>query len=344
MACLDWIDELITSSQTAKETVCPFQVDLAIAVGQPASTEKKTNMGGIIQNDDDDDDDDDDDEDDQKGGGGGGKKYKGYVDVVGDLEKKLKANNLKYVTSEHESKTGAPKTRFYAQMIKDLKGKLDKTTYPSIGDKTLQYPHRSRFVTMIDRRKKGKKDNVFMYTAPADCRDIPKDFVPEWFVSASKSTIVPDLEYGDGQNALKSPEWFVSASKSTIVPDLEYGDGQNALKDANSDKAKTDETKEKLEKANIGSGFHAKGGLLTISFIVEEADRIKAYLYYNGQMHYLKPEDIKSVFVKLYNMDSGMYGPKNKEFIAKRADAAVLQMNKRLKDKYLKYFQEQYTV
>ena len=97
-----------------------------------------------------------------------------------------------------------------------------------------------------------------------DCRDIPKDYVPEWFFSASKSSLLPDLEYDDGKDVL-----------FRIKEAMEYG--------------KKDITKEKLQKANVSSDFHCKGGLMTMSFIVEKKERIKAYLYYNGQMHYFQP-------------------------------------------------------
>mmetsp|Transcript_10409 Transcript_10409/g.9419 ORF Transcript_10409/g.9419 Transcript_10409/m.9419 type:complete len:201 (+) Transcript_10409:3-605(+) len=169
-------------------------------------------------------------------------------------------------------------------MIEKLRSQLkDKKTYPLKGQGSSQYPHRSRFITMIDRRKKEGKDDTYMYCAPGDCRDIPSNYVPEW---------------------------FVSASKSTLLPDLEYGDGQNALKDANSDKAKTDETKEKLEKANIGSGFHAKGGLLTFSFQCKAADQIKCFLFYNGQVIRLFPDEIEDVFPQIFNMEH----PRNKGY------------------------------
>ena len=257
ISTLEWITEMIKDNP---DLICPFQYDLCIGVGKPSQTENKQKFS-TANDDEDDDDDDDDNGDDEKTAKN--KNELPYVDVVGDIETKLQKNNLKYVKDKFQSGPGnKPQTRLYDDMMKKLRQQLDKQTFPHKGN--AQYPHRSRFIGYIDRRSKGKKekDDIYLFTAPVNCRNIPNDYVPEWFVSASKTSLIPDEKYGDGSAAIQQA----------------------------ANKQKGNETKDKLLKSNISSTSHVKGALLTISFIVEESDRIKAYIYYNGQIHYFRPE------------------------------------------------------
>eukprot|EP00483_Globobulimina_turgida_P007897 UN07913 len=114
-----------------------------------------------------------------------------------------------------------------------------------------------------------------MYEPPTNCRNIPRDVVPEWYINASRTCILPNMDYGDGRDAEATEK----------------------------NNQETRQTKEKIQKANIGSSSHCKGSLLTLSFICKEQDAIKAYLYWNGQITRFTPEDIRDVFPRLFNME-----------------------------------------
>jgi len=312
-AAIDWIGELIAG----KQLVCPFQMDLCLGFGAPFTTEVAVGIGGNDQKeeeeDDDDDDDDDDDveqkEDDEKGGA--------FFDCIGDIKGKLEKNKLKYEKGEHVADFGPPPTRMFDKIFKKFVNKLD-------GDKNKDYPHNKRFISFIDRRD-GKKDadDVYIYEPPKNCRNIPKNHVPEWFIGASRTSLLPNMEYGDGKEA-----------------------------EAKQEKGQGQETKEKLINANIGSSAHCKGALLVLSLIAKEAGSIKGYLYWNGQITRFMPEDIKILFPKLFNMKwnngqkvgKGQLS-KNEEFMANKEgelDELIGKMKKQLTCKYYKGFVQSY--
>eukprot|EP01083_Nonionella_stella_P282707 962001_1 len=118
--------------------VCPFQIDMCIAVGAPAIAEN--NVIGDSDDDDDDDDDDFDDEDDD------GDTTSDFVDCIGKIEDKLKKNNLKYKFSEKDL---GKEARMFDDLYKDfvgehkLEGKDDKT----------DYLHQKRLIAFVDRRE-----------------------------------------------------------------------------------------------------------------------------------------------------------------------------------------------
>ena len=262
VTCLEWITELI---KTNKE-ICPFQVDLCIGVGKPSQTETKTGFRSSSISSASSDDDDDDKE---------SKKNDAYFDCIGDIQAKLDKNELPNTKTTYKvtpNQPMKPNTRLYGNMLNEMREKLNKKAFPQKN----KYPQFSRFVILIDRRRDDNKgqhnkqfgsdeedDTVYMYTPPSNCRTIPRDYVPEWFISASRTCLLPNLNY--------KPE-EAEASDS----------GSNKKKDkaGNSDNAK----KEKIIKANIGSSSHVKGGLLTCSFIAKSSDCVKAYIYWNGQI------------------------------------------------------------
>ena len=84
------------------------------------------------------------------------------------------------------------------------------------------------------------------------------------------------------------PEWYIASSMTTMLPDMSYGDG-----------APGHESKDQ----NIGAAFDCGGSLLTLSIHAKQQDLIKAYLYWNGKMMRFMPEDIKTVFPLIFNMD-----------------------------------------
>lgn len=62
-------------------------------------------------------------------------------------------------------------------------------------------------------------------------------------------------------------------------------------------------SEDKAKRQNIGSSFDCGGGLLTLSIHAVEADKVKAYLYWNGKVMRFMPQDIKDVFPVIFNME-----------------------------------------
>ena len=153
-----------------------------------------------------------------------------------------------------------------------------------------------------------------MYEPPANCRDIPSDAVPEWSLNASRTCLLPDTDYGNGSAA-----------------DMKKGQPTNA---------------------NIHSCFHCKGSLLTLSFMVQEADAIKCYLYWNGQMTRFIPEGAKTVLSAIFNTKrtkTSEIGDLNQRFLKgeqrdseKTLDEMINFMKKKIKDSQFKSFCEFY--
>eukprot|EP01083_Nonionella_stella_P255231 876294_1 len=56
---------------------------------------------------------------------------------------------------------------------------------------------------------------------------------------------------------------------------------------------------------NINSMSHCNGALLTLSFHAKESDRMKCYLYLNGQMCRFFAEDIFYVLPTFFDMECG---------------------------------------
>ena len=103
----------------------------------------------------------------------------------------------------------------------------------------------------------------------SNCRSIPKDYLPEWFISASKTCLLPNLYY-NGDKAERT-----HSNIHALDP--------NAWTKRNNVKFEEQERQE-LITGNIKSSSYVKGGLLTFSFIAKSQDCIKVYIYWNGQM------------------------------------------------------------
>eukprot|EP01084_Bolivina_argentea_P061568 112525_1 len=81
--------QFIVKKTATHKLICPFQIDMCIAVGAPAIIKNNVTAGG--------DSDSDDDDDDDIGGDGVDDGLSGdFVDCIGAIEDKLKNNNLKY--------------------------------------------------------------------------------------------------------------------------------------------------------------------------------------------------------------------------------------------------------
>eukprot|EP01084_Bolivina_argentea_P107932 192919_1 len=150
-----------------------------------------------------------------------------------------------------------------------------------------------------------KKDTIYVYTPPTNCVNIPRDVCGLWFISASRTSLLPDMKYGNGEQALK-------------------------------DVINLNATREELLKSNIDSGSHCKAGLLTISFHVKSKDEVKMYLYFNGQMIRFMPKDIKIILPLLFNMEYG----DNNGFIknTEEVNPIIKNISKVIKDEYFNAF------
>merc|ERR1719229_459916 len=115
-----------------------------------------------------------------------------------------------------------------------------------------------RLISMVDRRSDDDKDKVFMYEPPENCRNIPRNSLPEWYIGASRMCLLPDIPKAQGadddQKDPNSPESLVNG---------------------------------------IGAKNGCRGQVLTLSFHVREVDEIKMYLYCHGQFLRFYPEDVK---------------------------------------------------
>eukprot|EP01084_Bolivina_argentea_P107933 192921_1 len=174
----------------------------------------------------------------------------------------------------------------------------------------MHYLYKKRMISFVDRRESklldGKKDSIYVYKPPENCAHIPRDVCGLWFISASRTSLLPDMKYGNGEKALKEKIINLNA------------------------------TKEELLKSNIDSGSHCKAGLLTISFHVKSKDEVKMYLYFNGQMIRFMPKDIKIILPLLFNMEYGDNKGFLKRFLANKEgeDEMIKYMSDFVKDKH----------
>ncbi len=273
--------------------ITPFQADFCVAYDKPFNVEQK-------HDDDSDDDDSDDDE-----------KAHDFVDCIGHIEKKLNKNGLNY-------KSRLAKRTSFENLFADYIFNKDKL----IKEK--------RFITIFDRRYKpthqhqsrkmvsiGPQPDIWLFEPPPNCRDIPKNAVSEWYLNASKTCLLPNMNYGDGKMA-ENPE---------------------------TDRKENLSTKEQLKllkKANIGTASHCKGTLLTLSFHVKSIEDIKCYLFWNGQMQRFMPEDITTVLPKIFNMNYDGNEQFMKQYVME-AKKEIIKMKRNLNDAKFNSFHRWFT-
>eukprot|EP01083_Nonionella_stella_P165145 548708_1 len=162
---INWVWSLVTTPRQTDESICPFQMDLCIAVGTPVSVEVSETVGSPRDRDEDEKGNDADDDDPKR-----------WYNAVDDIKKNLDASNLKYYYKTKPQNTFADIYHGFASKH-TLKG---------------SYLHRKRLITMIDRRK-CVPDDIWMYEAP-DGRYIPKDAVGEWYIDSSFNWLGPSTE------------------------------------------------------------------------------------------------------------------------------------------------------
>merc|ERR1712013_314698 len=199
-------------------------------------------------------------------------------DLIGDLIKKLEANNLRYVVkmvSEISDKPG----RGIGNVFKEF---ATKAKYEN------KQPRHKRFLALIDRRQrveneenndtfKIENERLIMFEPPIDAgRDIPKDAVSEYSMCASSICVIPNEKY--------------EVSKlMTEMPPEQKDSAENAL---------NGNMMEKILKEKITC--KTGGAFLTLSFHVKTEECIKAYLFINGQYTRFAPSDIVNILPNFF--------------------------------------------
>ena len=185
-----------------------------------------------------------------------------YEDYVGDIKTKLEKNKLRFeymaVTDSQQMSKDEKAYRVINQTYQALKKRSDNEQK----QQNDVYPYRKRYCSLVDRRESrsdiDKDDDVFTYECPEFknnyTRDIPDNEVPEWYISASKTCLLPNMEYIE--------------NKAIGKPDPKALDEE--------EKKKEETNKDK----NIGATFHCKGGLLTFSFHAKAINKIKCYIFW----------------------------------------------------------------
>eukprot|EP01084_Bolivina_argentea_P026865 49949_1 len=270
----DTIRYIWTAAQLVKklahaeeDPTCPFQLDLCFAFPKTKSAQRLVELAGGDKAEEQDDDDEpmavaDGDDDEKKKGE--------FYDQFGDIPNKLESNNIPFiqVPVNHEE-DDMKQTRVLATAYEQLVKKVGIDWYPM----------RRRFVTIIDRREVDK-DEITMYEPPRRIRDIPNGAVPEWYLNASKTSILPNTEYKPYHKLVQEAE--KEQREIRMEKDEEVGND-----------------------FNISSLSSCNGALMTLSFIVKQSDAIKAYLYVNGQICRFFGEDVLDILPTFFDKEFG---------------------------------------
>jgi len=279
----------MVSSNTGGTQVVPFQFDVAIAVGDTLRS----------NGDDDDDDEDDDDDDDQKADGQADGQS---LDWVQDVKAKLAKHKLRHARVP-EADADDHRRRF-GNLFKQF---IDEHKIAEVDDSKKHYLAHKRLIALVDRRKSkdqdNAKDDIFMYEPPKGgyTRDMPRgaEMMTDWFLSASRTSILPPLDDYD-------PELVVGNKQ------IQDADGSALIKPG----------------MNLGAADHASGAVITLSFWVYRADKIKLYLYWNGGMIRVLPKDIALLLPKIFVDDNA-----NQTYVKSKAlQDLIKDLETKLKD------------
>eukprot|EP01084_Bolivina_argentea_P039967 73846_1 len=178
-----------------------------------------------------------------------------FFDCIGDIKEKLLRNKLKYVATN----ININEIDIFHNTFDELRQQMSEK----------DYPFRKRMISFIDRRRL-QNDTIFMYEPPENARYIPNNAVPEWYLSSSRTCILPNINYNENE----------AHNYNGCV-----------------------RTKKQLINANITSRSHCNGGLVIFSFHAKQNDNIKCYMYINGQNTRFLPNDIINVLPLLFDMD-----------------------------------------
>eukprot|EP01083_Nonionella_stella_P273266 926927_1 len=229
------------------DIICPFQYDFVFAFGNIKPYNKIVSIQMDNKSDDDDSDSDDDSDDDIE-------QKSDYFDCFGNIKDRLRQANLLYVTKQIKpNEDNLRYKQLFDQLVQKIKDERNGME---------QYPHRSRFVSVLDRRKMNKKleivenDELIFCEARNDCSMFP-----------------PEKRKCDDL-------WCFNSSKTCVIPQHKNYDN--------------DEKENKKLRTQIINSEHAmKHGMLMLSFHVISVDEIRCYLYFGGSMMRFLPEDLK---------------------------------------------------
>jgi len=280
-----FLANMLKSTTLHTLSLCPFQLDLCFAYKAPVASDEEVNSGDMDSGDDDDIDEEQ-------------KATDEFVDCVGDIEAKLRANGLRYVVMEigniYENR------KVFANLRDEFRRKYNLKM-----ENTREWLQGKRFVVMVDRRKydpraKKSKDTVWFYEPPKDCRDIPSNAVGEWYLNATRTCLLPPLD------------------------PTQYGAfGGNGAKTGNENQ------KKKLTEGNIGSKEACCGALMTLAFHARSTDEFKCYLCHNAQIIRFMPRDVKHLLPNFFDKQF----PGNERFArGEKCDEYAQQMEGRLID------------
>ena len=162
-----------------------------------------------------------------------------YFDCMGDVKEKCKINGLKYVVSTvnnladdasdrqtrvfddtfkkyerelgHQSSLKYPQFKrficFLDRRYKDKDKDKDNDKNKNKKDKDDDYKHnKNNSPNKPNQNQKGMRinsyDEFLLYSPPDHCAYVPHNYVPLWFLGASRSCLIPNMEYdGDEHDA-----------------------------------------------------------------------------------------------------------------------------------------------
>eukprot|EP01083_Nonionella_stella_P267844 905036_1 len=113
-----------------------------------------------------------------------GKGIRKFFDCIGDIKEKLLRNKLKYVATN----ININEIDIFHNTFDELRQQMSEK----------DYPFRKRMISFIDRRRL-QNDTIFMYEPPENARYIPNNAVPEWYLSSSRTCILPNINYNENE-------------------------------------------------------------------------------------------------------------------------------------------------
>ena len=360
----EFITNLINHTKKEQNALCPFMMDVLLAVGAPkyidmhiTSLDKETEADR-------------------------------WIDCIGSVKARLDAQNLNYVTSRIDDTFDADSLhKLFKQFVNDHNLK---------GGKEFDYPYCKRFILLIDRRrpsdkniearkqdaldlcdgtlfsgyfrgigqyldqeipfeiqqiiimyhkiytmenvepldgkstKRPEKDMLYIYEPPPGpiTRDIPDNFVPEWGISASYTCWLPNKN-SDESRVITPIDW-----RRRLMEREEQARNVND----NTDEKRGNIYDRDWENSNLNASFYAKGGIITLSFHVYQPDVIKCYLHWKAQRIRLFPEYMDEIVSRLYTQSE-----ENKKFMTSEYGRKLIERIKRkLIDRQFKAFVDSY--
>eukprot|EP01083_Nonionella_stella_P293220 997130_1 len=258
------VKSIIEEAQKINKCVCPFQFDVSFCTGKPHKVDiKQMNNDNLIDNDGKNDNSDDDDDDEKHVQDPETDVF--YMDCVGDITAKLKNNNLRFVCKDNPQ--NGYENRVFIELFNKFK-RENKCDY-DVNDEFM-YPYGQRLCAFVDRREaeiNNNNDTVYFYEPPEDCKNIPNGVIPEWYINATKTCLLPGMNY---MEELKKRREEEKKNKEKNENEDYKENIKDKVKKDNKDKVKKEKEKFDDINTNIDSSFHCYGQLLTFSVHVKQ--------------------------------------------------------------------------